>query len=184
MWWKWAKNVCKKVEMGETGRTFKNARSPMHQNQLPNNNDAQSTTKYGFLLRPDAQIVALHAQCARGAPKRGQNQKWLPHPCLLAGPKEGKNVTSPLHSRVSPYKRGQNQKWLPHRCLLRGPQMGRNATKPLPSQGSPNKGVQNQKWPPHPYLLGGPKGRGNATSPLHSWGSPNKGEQNQKWGCM
>ena len=31
----------------------------MHQNPLPNNNDAQSTTKYGFLLRPNAQIVAL-----------------------------------------------------------------------------------------------------------------------------
>ena len=58
------KNVCKKVEMGETGRKFKNARSPMHQNLLPNNNDAQSTTKYGFLLRPEAQIVALHAHCA------------------------------------------------------------------------------------------------------------------------
>ena len=35
----------------------------MHQNLLPNNNDAQSTTKYGFLLRPDAQIVALRVHC-------------------------------------------------------------------------------------------------------------------------
>ena len=35
----------------------------MHQNLLPNNNDAQSTTKCGFLLRPDAQIVALCANC-------------------------------------------------------------------------------------------------------------------------
>ena len=39
----------------------------MHQNLLPNNNDAQSTTKDGFLLRPDAQIVALRAHCARTA---------------------------------------------------------------------------------------------------------------------
>ena len=32
-------------------------------------------------------------------PNKGeQNQKWLPHPCLLGGPKEGGNATSPLHS--------------------------------------------------------------------------------------
>ena len=41
----------------------------MHQNLLPNNNDAQSTTKYGFLLRPGAQIVALRAHCTRTALK-------------------------------------------------------------------------------------------------------------------
>ena len=32
------------------------------------------------------------------------NQKWLPHPCLLGGPKEGGNAMSPLHSRGSPTK--------------------------------------------------------------------------------
>ena len=32
-----------------------------HQNLLSNNNDAQSITKYGFLVRPNAQVVALHA---------------------------------------------------------------------------------------------------------------------------
>ena len=58
------KMCAKKVEMGETGWTSKNAISPMHQNLLPNNNDAQSTTKYGFLPRPDAQIVALRTHCA------------------------------------------------------------------------------------------------------------------------
>ena len=36
---------------------------------LPNNNDAQSTTKYGFLLRPDTQIVALRAHCTHTALK-------------------------------------------------------------------------------------------------------------------
>ena len=36
-------------------------------------------------------------------PNKGeQNQKWLPHPCLLGGPKEGGNARSPLHSRGSP----------------------------------------------------------------------------------
>ena len=34
--------------------------------------------------------------------KREKNLKWLPHPCLLRGPKEGGNDTSPLHSRGSP----------------------------------------------------------------------------------
>ena len=38
-------------------------------------------------------------------PNKGkQNQKWLPHPCLLGGPKQGGNATSPLHSRGSPTK--------------------------------------------------------------------------------
>ena len=38
-----------------------------------------------------------------GIPNKGeQNQKWLPHPCLLGGPKEGGNAMSPLHSRGSP----------------------------------------------------------------------------------
>ena len=42
---------------------------------------------------------------SRGSPnKRGQNQNWLPHPCLLGGPKEGGNATPPLHSRGSPTK--------------------------------------------------------------------------------
>ena len=47
---------CKWVKLGE------NAIFPMwkkHQNQLSNNNDAQSITKYGFVIRPNAQIVAL-----------------------------------------------------------------------------------------------------------------------------
>ena len=67
--WKWVKTVCKKVEMGEIGRTSKNAISPMHQNLVANNNDAQSTTKYGFLLQPDSQIVALCAHSPRTALK-------------------------------------------------------------------------------------------------------------------
>ena len=57
--WKW-------VKLGE------NAISQLwkkHQSLPSNNNDAQSITKYGFLVRPDAQIVArtahaLHAHCA------------------------------------------------------------------------------------------------------------------------
>ena len=47
--WKWVK-LCE------------NATSPVwkkHQNLPSNNNDAQGITKYGFLVRLDAQIVAL-----------------------------------------------------------------------------------------------------------------------------
>ena len=34
------------------------------QNLLSNNNNAQSITKYGFLVRPRAQIIALCVRCA------------------------------------------------------------------------------------------------------------------------
>ena len=84
-------------------------------------------------------------------PNKGeQNQKWLPHPCLLGGPKEGGNARSPLHSRGSPT-----------------PSAGSKKSKMVP-----NKGEQNQKWLPQPCLLGGPKEGKIAPSPLHSWGSP------------
>ena len=154
-------------------------------------------------------------QCqARGAksevvPNKGeQNQKWLPHPCLLGGPKEGRNAGPPLHSRGSPTasagsqnsegvpnKGEQYQKWLPHTCLLRGPKEGRNATSPLHSRGSPMPSAGSK-------IRSGPQQRGAksevAASPLPSWGPkrgqkcyitpafsgiPNakRGEQNQKW---
>ena len=61
--------------------------------------------------------------------RRRENQKWLPHPCLLRGPNEGGIATQPLHSRRSrtPCAR-ENQNWLPHACLLEGPKEGRIAT--------------------------------------------------------
>ena len=108
--------------------------------------------------------------CFLGYPQRKacQNQKRPPHPCLLRGSKEGRNATSPLHSRGSPNKAGQNQNWLSHHCLLGGPKEGANATSPLHSRGRPNKAGRNRNWLPHPCLLRGPKEGGNATSPLLS----------------
>ena len=119
-----------------------------------------------------------------GIPNIGEgNQKWLPHPCLLMGPKEGGNATSPLHSRGSPTPSAGSK-------IRSGPQQrGRKSevASPLPSQGPkrgwkcyatpafsgiPKIGEQNLKWLPHPCLLRGPKEGGNATSPLHSRGSP------------
>ena len=45
------------------------------------------------------------AQKRAGIPNKGeQNQNLLPHPCLLGGPREGGNATSPLRSRRSPTK--------------------------------------------------------------------------------
>ena len=56
--------------MGETGGKSKNAISPMwkkHQNPHSSNNDAPSITKYGSLIPPNAQIVALRVHCAKCA---------------------------------------------------------------------------------------------------------------------
>ena len=39
-----------------------------HQNLLSNNNDAQSITKYGCLVRPYTQVVALRTHCASAPP--------------------------------------------------------------------------------------------------------------------
>ena len=86
---------------------------------------------------------------ARGAksevvPNKGeQNQKWLPHPCLLGGPKRGRKCyITPAFSAIPNAKRGeQKKKWLPHPCLLGGPKEGRNATSPLHSCGSPTPSV-------------------------------------------
>ena len=39
-----------------------------------------------------------------GPQTRGPNQKWLPHPCLLAGLTRGQNSYITLHSRGSPNK--------------------------------------------------------------------------------
>ena len=141
-----------------------------------------------------------------GIPNEGeQNQKWMPHPCLLGGPKEGGNYTPPLHSQfhhrqawgakseLAPNKEEQNQKWLPHPCLLGGPKEGRNATSPLHSRGSPTKGnkIRNGCLTPafsgiqkraemlhHSCILGDPQSQARGAK---SEVASNKGEQNQQW---
>ena len=78
-------------------------------------------------------------------PNKGLNKhKWLPHPFLLGGPKEGVCATLPLHSRGSPtpsagrkIKGVNKQKWF----VLGGPKEGANATSPLHSWGSPTPSV-------------------------------------------
>ena len=118
---------------------------------------------------------------SRGSPnKEGQNQKWLPHHCLLGGPREGGNALSPcILGDPQRQPQGQYHKWLPHPCLLRGPKEGGSAMSPLHSRGSRDKRGQNENWLPQHRLLGGPKEGGNAMPPLYSLGSPNIGGQSE-----
>ena len=58
-----------------------------------------------------------------GPRKKGQYQKWLPHPCLLGGPKVGRITTQPLRS-LGCLKRAQTHKRLHHPSLLGGVELG------------------------------------------------------------
>ena len=75
--------------------------------------------------------------------KRGeQNQKCLPHPCLLGGPQMGGNATSPLHSRGSPTPtRGTKSEVVASPPPSPGPTNARNccvthAISSVPKQGN------------------------------------------------
>ena len=141
------------------------------------------------------------------AQREEQNQKWLPQPYLLGGPKEGRNAMSPCilgdpeceargpKSEVVPNKGEQNQKWLPHPCPSPGPKTGRKCYVTLHSWGSrmcsPGTKIRSGCRTPAPPR--GPKAGGNAMSPCilgdpecvargpKSEVVPNKGEQNLKW---
>ena len=113
-----------------------------------------------------------------------QNQKRLPHPCLLRGPKEGGNAMSPLHSRGSlkpstgnkirsgyltpAFSKAQKRaEMLCHPCIL----------------GDPQQRGTKSEVAATPCLIGGPKEGGNATSPLHSRGHPTQ-RSKIKSGCL
>ena len=106
----------------------------------------------------DPQHLTRGAKAEMVPNKREKTQKWQPHPCLLGGPKEGGNATSPVHSQGSPTKGNK---------IRSGPQQRETepqvATSPLPSRGPkrgrkcyitpafsriPNKGEKNQNWSP------------------------------------
>ena len=111
-------------------------------------------------------------------PKRGEhNQKWPPHPCLLGGPKEGRNATSPLGAwrwRSQRPAQGAKSEVATSPLPSRRPKRARKCYVTPAFSEFPNakRREQNQKWLPHAYLIGGPKEGGNATPPLHSRGSP------------
>ena len=108
-------------------------------------------------------------QCqAQGAksevvPNKGElNQKWMPHRCLLGGPKEGGNATPPLHSRGSPktsagskIRSGPQQRGIKPKVDASplpspGPKRGRTCYVTPAFSGIPNakRREQNQKWSP------------------------------------
>ena len=81
--------------------------------------------------------VKRYARILGGPQTRGQNLKWLPHPCLLGGLQVGRSATQPMHCRGSPNK-GTKSKV---------------AASPLPSWG-PTSG---RKWYVTPAFSGVPK---------------------------
>ena len=115
--------------------------------------------------------------------KEEQSQNDLPPPCLLGGPKQGGNATSPLHSRGSP-------------APSKGSKIRMGFLTPTFS------GAQKMaEMLRHPCILGDPQQRGTksawAASPLLSWAQKRaemphhpyipgvqnvqRGEQNHKW---
>ena len=113
-----------------------------------------------------------------------QNQKWISNPCLLGGPKEGRNARSPLQSwgfkSPSAGNKGtrgpQQRRTKSEVAALSSPRpiIGRKCyvTPAISGVHNAKCGEQHPKWLAHPFLLGGPKKGGKATSPMHSRGSP------------
>ena len=152
----------------------------------------------------------MHTSTKKGntTNKGEQNQKWLPHTCLLGGPKEGGNATSPLHSRGSPTKGNKirsgcltpafsgpkRAEVLRHVCVLGNPQQrapkSEVATSPLPSRGPKEGGsamtpLRSRESPTEgDENKSGPQKGESAMLPLRSRGSPNKGTKSKvahKW---
>ena len=115
-------------------------------------------------------------------PHKGeQNQKWLPHPCLLRGSKVGRNATSPLRSR-GPQQRGTKSQVDASPLPSRGPKRGRKCYVTPTSSGIPNKGEQNHKWLPHPCLLGAQRRAEMLCHPCILGGAQRQARgENQKW---
>ena len=135
----WSQTKGNKIRIGCLTRAFSGAQKRAEMLRYP-------------CILGDPQRQPRGAKISSGPNKGKQNEKWLPHPCLLVGPKEGGNATPPLHSRgsttpraggkktiVVPNKGKQFKKWLPHPCLLRGQKLGGNATSTPPSRG-PKRG--------------------------------------------
>ena len=118
----------------------------------------------------------LRNPCILGCTKqRGQRQKWLPHHCLLKGPKEGGSATPSLHSRGSPTKAGKIRSGyftptfleapkmaevLRNPCILRGPQQrGQRVTSGHLTRAT--LGAQKRaEMLRNPCILQGPQHRG------------------------
>ena len=73
------------------------------------------------------------------AQNMGQNQKWLPHLCLLGGPQVGENAPYLLYSRGSTAK-GTKSKVATSPLPSRGPASGRKCYVTPAFSGVPSKG--------------------------------------------
>ena len=151
-----------------------NATSPLHSRGYPTKGTKSKVAQKRAEL--------LHHPGFSGIPNKREKIK--------AGPKEGGNTTSPLHSRGSPTNETKSKgaekssERLHHPCILGGPQQTRQ------NQSGPKRG---RKCHITPALSGvsnkgekikaGSKEGGNATSPLHSRGSPTN-ETKSKWAQM
>ena len=85
--------------------------------------------------------------------KKEQNQKWLPHPCLVGGAKDGGNAILPLHSRGLSTKRKVIKNGYLTPTLSRV-QKKAKILHPSCILGGPDKKKQNQKLLPQLCLLG------------------------------
>ena len=187
---KWSPTKRNKISSGNLTAAFSGAQK--RAKMLPNP---------GILGDPQPQAWGAKSEVVPN--KREQNQKWLPHPCLLGGPKERGNATSPLHSRGSPTPSAGSK-------IRSGPQQ--RGTKIRSGYLTPtfsgilnaNRGEQNQKWSPtngnktssgnlaaafsgaqkrakmlpNPGILGDPQPQARGAK---SEVVPNKREQNHKW---
>ena len=91
-----------------------------------------------------------------------QNQKWLPHPCLLDGPEEGGHASSLLHPRGAQSDVKSQVAATPPSS--RGPKRGRKCYITPAFSGILHKGEQNQKWSPSKRN----KGRSGCLTPAFS----------------
>ena len=128
--------------------------------------------KWAKLLRNPCIICHPYRQA------RGQNQNWLPHPCLLRGPTVGGMGTQALQSRGSPTpSTGRKSELATSPLPSPVPKCGRNWYATLAFLGIPNakRGAKNrigclipafsraQNWAEllcNPCILGGPRSPG------------------------
>ena len=117
-----------------------------------------------------------------GAQQRGQNQKWLPYPCLARGPQKGTIAMQRLHSRGSPTRGYKIRSGYLTPVFSGAHKRAEVPCNPFILKGPQQRG-QNQKWLPHPCLIVGQKKGKNSYVTLAFSGVTKEGEE-VKHGCL
>ena len=112
--------------------------------------------------------------------KRVPKQKWMPHPCLLKGPKEGGNETAPLHSPGSPTKVNKIINGCLTLAFSRAQERAEMLCHAYIVGCPPQRGTKSKVAASRLQFQGPKRGRKRYITPPISV-VPNKGEQNQKW---